>query len=415
MHAGKGLDMSLMERVRRLKLSDYVLSASFAFNFAYLGLAIYSASAPSHFGDFFYYFQRGGIRINDWLSRTTRSLFGQELVLWLSIVSIASLLFVLVDLLPRRSRLPQGAFTALLAFSLPIACLIEMRTSGLILGTAPDSIIRWTVFQQLLLLELGFMFLVVCWCEFRGDRFWAESAALFLHALGWSFAVFTISPLRYLTAVRFSLCLFPVAVVLWQRQRRSAQRNAESADASAKEKRSLTPALSLLLLSLLIWLPFPLFGFRNPDRPETLRVTLQRAGCFGSCPVYRVTIDAQGFVEYYGQENVATCGQVRTKIDPATGALLLKQANEIHFFSMEDRAFQHCPDAYSSWVSIAVDGRVTEVGGYDCGKGSWPSVAETQFLKFAQEIDRKVASDQWVRGARRNCEADSRRAASQDR
>ena len=40
---------------------------------------------------------------------------------------------------------------------------------------------------------------------------------------------------------------------------------------------------------------------QEPDPPPDALIRLQRTSCFGSCPIYTVTIDARGTVTYEGE------------------------------------------------------------------------------------------------------------------
>jgi hypothetical protein len=52
-------------------------------------------------------------------------------------------------------------------------------------------------------------------------------------------------------------------------------------------------------------------------------VTLERTACFGTCPVYKVAIDADGAVRWRGEANVAHKGRARGHADPAKVAELV--------------------------------------------------------------------------------------------
>ena len=48
-------------------------------------------------------------------------------------------------------------------------------------------------------------------------------------------------------------------------------------------------------------------------------ITLQRTACFGACPVYTVSIYADGTVAYNGERFVEVEGTQTGSIDPASG------------------------------------------------------------------------------------------------
>ena len=82
---------------------------------------------------------------------------------------------------------------------------------------------------------------------------------------------------------------------------------------------------------------------RLPDAPEAL-VQLRRPGCAsGTCPVYSVSIFADGAVVYDGAANVAVLGQQRAKISAQQLRALQLSLEETHFLDNVDECCV-CPD-----------------------------------------------------------------------
>ena len=70
--------------------------------------------------------------------------------------------------------------------------------------------------------------------------------------------------------------------------------------------------------------------------PDTV-ITLEREGCFGSCPGYRISVNALGAVVYEGHRNVRVEGTQVDTIPVADVAALLAVARQIGFFELADR------------------------------------------------------------------------------
>lgn len=68
-----------------------------------------------------------------------------------------------------------------------------------------------------------------------------------------------------------------------------------------------------------------------------LFASIERTFCFGRCPVYKMKIYADGFVEYEGIQNMDMTGKYTTTIDKGQLSAILKQAEDIKFYEMEDR------------------------------------------------------------------------------
>ena len=66
-------------------------------------------------------------------------------------------------------------------------------------------------------------------------------------------------------------------------------------------------------------------------------IKLERTACFGTCPVYAVSIDASGNVEYDGKKFVRVEGRQTDRIPVSRAARLLATAERIGFFDLGDR------------------------------------------------------------------------------
>ncbi len=70
----------------------------------------------------------------------------------------------------------------------------------------------------------------------------------------------------------------------------------------------------------------------QPESPR-LRVTLERTGCMGMCPTYRVDIDSRKHVaRFLGTENVAVEGERVVRVRAADLAALDHKIDEVRFF-----------------------------------------------------------------------------------
>jgi hypothetical protein len=65
-------------------------------------------------------------------------------------------------------------------------------------------------------------------------------------------------------------------------------------------------------------------------------VTLERTTCFGTCPSYKLTILADGTVNFEGREFVHIKGKAHSKVDPASVEWLVKEFIDINYFALED-------------------------------------------------------------------------------
>jgi hypothetical protein len=136
---------------------------------------------------------------------------------------------------------------------------------------------------------------------------------------------------------------------------------------------------------------------KQADVPPDTVIQLERTSCFGSCPVYTVTIDARGAVTYVGKQFVRVVGRRTAQIAPSAVARLLSRAQEIRFFDMRDEyKVIHNPDGTittvtdlpTQIVTITVNGRTKRVDDY---------VAAPETLEpFEREIDEAAGTKRWV-------------------
>ena len=76
------------------------------------------------------------------------------------------------------------------------------------------------------------------------------------------------------------------------------------------------------------------FGGTDPN--DSLFFSFERTPCFGQCPVFRMDIYRHGTATYTGRSNVERIGSYKGRFGKATMTALLKEAEGIGFFTLED-------------------------------------------------------------------------------
>lgn len=133
----------------------------------------------------------------------------------------------------------------------------------------------------------------------------------------------------------------------------------------------------------------------NAKHTELLTIKMSRERCFGSCPVYSVTIHGDGNVEYVGEEFVRDRGPRAETLSKAEVQVLLQKFDAASFFSLEDRAFAWGYDTPRVRVSISLDGREKEVSS-DASYVGAKSGPQDLFVQAAVELDKVTNSKRWV-------------------
>lgn len=72
------------------------------------------------------------------------------------------------------------------------------------------------------------------------------------------------------------------------------------------------------------------------DSKANAVITLERTACFGSCPIYTVSVLEDGTVLYNGEKFVTTTGEQTYQIDPATVKLMVDGIANAGYFDWKD-------------------------------------------------------------------------------
>ena len=133
----------------------------------------------------------------------------------------------------------------------------------------------------------------------------------------------------------------------------------------------------------------------NPRNINSVSIEMLRGPCFGSCPVYSLTLHGDGLVEYRGIRFVRVKEKQTTRASSEQLMQVLRDLDRIHFFTLEDRAFLWCFDSSSASISVSVDGKQKRVTTDNCNVGG-NGGPKARFLQIADQIDTIAGSKQWV-------------------
>jgi Domain of unknown function (DUF6438)/Ankyrin repeats (3 copies) len=156
--------------------------------------------------------------------------------------------------------------------------------------------------------------------------------------------------------------------------------------------------LVLFVLMLAVLLALGCHGVGHPkDLRSVVSVTLRRTACYGTCPVYAVTIHGSGLVEYLGKIHVDIPGAQTGRIPPEKLIDLLRDFECIHFFDLQDKYSESCTDQPTTIISILVDGKTKEVSNYFGGCEGAKSGPQVDLAKLAEQIDKVAGTGRWVK------------------
>jgi hypothetical protein len=128
-----------------------------------------------------------------------------------------------------------------------------------------------------------------------------------------------------------------------------------------------------------------------------LVITMQRGPCFGTCPVYVLTIYGDGRVIYEGTFSVAVEGTQNARIEAEQIQALVTAFEDANFFGLRDNYAVPATDLPSVDISITINGRSKKIRHYgmlSCN-GELDSAAQ-ELCDLEHNIDAIVNSSQWV-------------------
>jgi len=146
--------------------------------------------------------------------------------------------------------------------------------------------------------------------------------------------------------------------------------------------------------------------------PRDFRLTMSRSGCFGTCPVYSVTIDADGSVTFGGRKFTAASSERKT-IPPDAVKELVIAVKRIGFFALDDYVpGATCPEQWTDYPTVSVAVRMkgkSRVLRHDHGCRGFNR--EQELMRFEDAIDEVSGIAAWRRYDR-EIEASREMAAS---
>jgi len=130
-------------------------------------------------------------------------------------------------------------------------------------------------------------------------------------------------------------------------------------------------------------------------------ITLERTACFGSCPIYKLTIASDGTVTFDGERFTKVQGIATGRISPSDFRRLVAEFEKINYFSLPDSfspGTPVCPrmvtDMPSAVTSIRLNGKAKSVSHYHgCGdSGVLPKLSALE-----NKIDEVAGTQKWIK------------------
>lgn len=130
-------------------------------------------------------------------------------------------------------------------------------------------------------------------------------------------------------------------------------------------------------------------------------ITLERTACYGTCPVYKLTIYDDGTVEYEGLEFVKKTGKAQGQITKDALEDLIREFERIDYFKLDDNYGGHgknCPELWTDHPTVVTSlnwkDKKKTVSHYHGCRGT--TVLE-QLTKLENKIDQVVDTNRWIK------------------
>ncbi len=120
-------------------------------------------------------------------------------------------------------------------------------------------------------------------------------------------------------------------------------------------------------------------------------ISIDRSACFGSCPVYSMTLRGDGYASYIGKMHVDRIGHYRAKVDEQTLQFLAAELKRIDYFAMKDNYDAMVTDVPTITVNCTLnDSTKTIVDRFG---------APTELREFENTLDSVAKTIKWMKVA----------------
>lgn len=134
--------------------------------------------------------------------------------------------------------------------------------------------------------------------------------------------------------------------------------------------------------------------------PEDLVITLERGYCYGSCPVYKVIVFADGVTVFEGNNFVKELKVIRTQISQEQVKRLLQEFDSAKIFSKRDDYLsqgEYCPemwtDGFITTISIQANKKIKLIQHYDGCRGA---TDVEELTRLENKVDEIINTNQWI-------------------
>lgn len=132
--------------------------------------------------------------------------------------------------------------------------------------------------------------------------------------------------------------------------------------------------------------------------PEDFQVLMERGPCFGSCPIFTMTVSADGSVVYDGIRFVEVEGRQTATLSETQVQAIFEAVRAADFFDLDDRYEAQASDLPSITLEVTADGRNQTVYHYGLACEADFDPAPQALCELEALLEQIPASQGWITG-----------------
>lgn len=145
------------------------------------------------------------------------------------------------------------------------------------------------------------------------------------------------------------------------------------------------------------------FAVHAQDKTSSKKdvITLERGACFGTCPIYKVSVTSDGLVTFEGFNYTKIKGKVTGRIKARDFKKLVKEFEQIRYFSLDDTyepGQPNCDPAATDMPgvksSIQLKGKTKSISHY---QGCLHSEIVRALFALDRRIDEVAGTAKWIK------------------
>ncbi|MEM7039204.1 MAG: DUF6438 domain-containing protein [Bacteroidota bacterium] len=99
----------------------------------------------------------------------------------------------------------------------------------------------------------------------------------------------------------------------------------------------------------------------NSKVPADFMIELRHVGCRGTCPDYKMSVDAKGNAKWYGHHAVEQMGNYSKSVDAKTVKAIVQTLNEYKFWDFEEVYGGGVADLPSIRTKVTMNGKTKQI------------------------------------------------------